>query len=162
MASVPELPEKQQGRPLLLGKDLESKVRQFILELRDCGTPVSIAVVAAAAKGIAEAKDAMLLAENDGAIDLTKDWGKRLLGRIRFVKCKCTTAAKKASQEEFEEVKTQYLEDIETVAKLEDIPPELVVNWDQTAIKYVPISSWTQEKKGAKCVEIVSTDDTRL
>ena len=151
MASVPELPEKQRGRTLLLGKDLESQVRQFILELRDRGSPVSTAVVVAAAKGIAEAKDAMLLAENGGAIDLTKDWGKRLLGRMGFVKHKCTTAAKKASPEEFEEVKTQYLEDIETVAKLKDIPPELVVNWDQTV----------QEKKGAKCVEIVGTDDKR-
>ena len=99
MASVPELPEKQRGRPLLLGKDLESQVRQFILELRDRGSPVSTAVVVAAAK--AEAKDAMLLAENGGAIDLTKDWGKRLLGRMGFVKRKCTTAAKKASPEEF-------------------------------------------------------------
>ena len=51
--------------------------------------------------------------------------------------------------------------DIETAAKLKDIPPELVVNWDQTAVKYVPVSSWTQEKKGAKCVEIVGTDDKR-
>ena len=55
VASIPELPEKQRGRPLLLGKDLESQVRQFILELRDCGSPVSIAVVVVAAKGIAEA-----------------------------------------------------------------------------------------------------------
>ena len=109
-------------------------------------------VVVAAAKGIAEAKDATLLVENGGPIDVTKDWGKRLLGRMGFVKRKCTTAAKKASPEEFEEVKLQFLEDIETVAELKDIPPELVINWDQTAVKYVPVSSWTQEKKGAKCV----------
>ena len=68
-------------------------------------------------------------------------------------------AAKKASPEEFEEVKLQFLEEIKTTAKLKDIPPELVINWDQTAVKYVPISSWTQEKKGAKCAEIIGTDD---
>ena len=108
-------------------------------------------VVVAAAKGIAEAKDATLVVENGGAIDVTKDWGKRLLGRMRFVK----------RPEEFKEVKLQFLEDIETAAKLKDIPPELVKKWDQTAVKYVPVSSWTQEKKGAKCVEVVGTDDKR-
>ena len=155
------MPESKQGRPLLLCEDLESQVKQFILELREHGSPVSTVVVVTAAKGIVEVKDSTLLAENGGAIDITKDWGKRLLGRMGFVKCKCTTAAKKASPEEFEEVKLQFLEDIETVAKSKDIPPELVINWDQTAVKYVPVSSWTQEKRGAKCVEIVGTDDKR-
>ena len=159
--SIPEIPEKKRGRPLLLGEDLVSQVRQFILELRDHGSPVSTAVVVAAAKGIAEAKDPALLAENNGPINLTRDWGKRLLGRMGFVKCKCTTAATKLMPEEFEDVKTQFLEDIETVAKLKDIPLQLVINWDQTAVKYVPVSSWTQEKKGAKCVEIIGTDDKR-
>ena len=140
---------------------MESQVKQFILESRDHGSPVSTEVVVATAKGIAQAKDAMLLVENGGAIDITKDWGKRLLGRMGFVKHKCTTAAKKASPEEFEEVELQFLGDIETAAKLKDIPPELIINWDQTAVKYVPVSSWTQERKGAKCVEIVGTDDKR-
>ena len=58
-----------------------------------------------------------------------------------FVKRKCTTAAKKASLEEFEELKLQFLENIETVAKLKDISPELVINWDQTAVKYVLVLS---------------------
>ena len=77
-------------------------------------------VVIAAAKGIAQTKDATLLVENGGVIYITKGWGKRLLGRMGFVKCKCITAAKKASPEEFEEVKLQFLEDIETASnKLE-------------------------------------------
>ena len=54
--------------------------------------------------------------------------------------------------EEYEDVKTQFLEDIETVAKMKDIPPQLAINWDQTAIKYVPVSLLTQEKKGAKSI----------
>ena len=78
-----------------------------------------------------------------------------------FVKHKCTTSTKKLMPEEFEDVKTQFLEDIEIVAKMKDIPPQLVINWDQTMIKYVPVSSWTQEKKGAKSVEIIGTDDKR-
>ena len=40
-----------------------------------------------------------------------------------------------------------------------EIPPELVINWDQTGIKIVPVSSWTMEKKGAKRVEIAGVED---
>ena len=44
---------------------------------------------------------------------------------------------------------------------MEDIPPELVFNWDQTAISIVPGSSWTMEMKGSKRVEIVGVSDKR-
>lgn len=44
---------------------------------------------------------------------------------------------------------------------LEDIPIELVINWDQTGIYYVPVSNWTMAKEGDKRVEIVGKDDKR-
>ena len=69
---------------------------------------------------MAQTNNATLFVENGGAIYITKDWGKKLLGRMGFVKCKCITAAKKATPEEFEEVKLQFLEDIESTGnKLE-------------------------------------------
>lgn len=42
-----------------------------------------------------------------------------------------------------------------------DIPGDLIINWDHTGIKYVPVSNWTFEKKGSKRVEIVGCDDKR-
>ena len=47
------------------------------------------------------------------------------------------------------------------VVDLEEIPPDLIMNYDQTGIKYVPTSSWTLEKEGSKKVEIVGKDDKR-
>ena len=46
--------------------------------------------------------------------------------------------------ENFEAVKDQFLIDIKVVMDVENIPPELVFNWDQTAIGIVPGSSWTE------------------
>lgn len=40
-----------------------------------------------------------------------------------------------------------------------EIPKDLIVNWDQTAIKYVPVSEWTMEKVGSKCVKIAGLQD---
>ena len=40
-------------------------------------------------------------------------------------------------------------------------PADLIINWDHTGLKYVPVSNWTMEVKGAKRVEIVGSDDKR-
>ena len=41
---------------------------------------------------------------------------------------------------------------------MEDIPQEMIINWDQ---KIVPSSAWTMEKSGTKRVEITAIDDKR-
>ena len=37
----------------------------------------------------------------------------------------------------------------------------MIINWDQTAVKYVPVSDWTKEVRGAKRVHIKGKDDKR-
>ena len=51
--------------------------------------------------------------------------------------------------------------DVKTITEMEDIPADLVLNWDQTGIHYVPVSSYTTEKEGSKRVEIVRIEDKR-
>ena len=75
-----------------------------------------------------------------------------------FVKRRASTKAK-IEIENFEEMKAQILLDIKVVCEMEEIPFDLVINWDQTGIHYVPVRSWTMEKEGTKRVEIVAVDD---
>ena len=42
---------------------------------------------------------------------------------------------------------------------MEEIPPELILNWDQTGIHLVPASGWTMDKIGSKGVEISGVND---
>ena len=44
---------------------------------------------------------------------------------------------------------------------MEEIPPDLILNWDQTGIKIVPCSTWTMERQGAKRVQMVGVNDKR-
>ena len=44
--------------------------------------------------GIILAKDASLLAENGGEINLSKEWAERIMRRMGFVKCKASTGVK--------------------------------------------------------------------
>lgn len=77
-----------------------------------------------------------------------------------FVKRRGNTKSK-VGVEQFEALKTQYPFDIKATVEMMEIPPELVINWDQTGIKIVPVSSWTMEKRGAKKVEIAGVDGKR-
>ena len=65
----------------------QSQVKRIIQELRVAN---GTAIVLATARDVTLAKDANLLVENGGSIDLSKDWAKRLLSRMRYVKRKAT------------------------------------------------------------------------
>ena len=77
-----------------------------------------------------------------------------------MVKRKVSSKAK-IDVERFAIIKEAFLLDVKNVVELDDIPPQLIINWDQTAIYYVPVGSWTTESEGAKRVEIAGKDDKR-
>jgi len=150
---VQKLPSKKTGRPLLLGNDLDKQVREYVKYLRERSTAVNTAVVIAAAEGIIMNKDASLLSSNGGGICLTKDWAKNLMKRMGMVKRRVSTKAK-VDVEEFETLKDQFLLSIKTIVTLDEIPLDLIINWDQTSINYMPVSSWIMEVEGSKRVEL--------
>ena len=79
---------------------------------------------------------------------------------MNFVKRKATTNCKLIVKN-FEEVRYQFLLDIKAVVEMAEIPYDLIINWDQTGIKYIPVSEWTMEKVGSKKVEIAGVNDKR-
>lgn len=155
-----ELPEKKRGKPVLLGDKLDSYVQSYIKRLRQSGGTISTAIVIAGALGIIKRVDQTLLRENGGHISLTASWGKSLLRRMNFTKRRGTTKTG-VSPEEFMEVKRNYLQSIIEVVQMENIPIELIFNWDQTGLNLVPTPSWTMEKRGSKRVEIKGLNDKR-
>ena len=157
---VTELPQKMTGRPYLLGDILDEHVRKYLHFLRDKGAVISTDIVMSCAQGIIKNEDARLLASNSGPIVLTKSWGKSLLQRMGFVKRRASTSAK-VSLPHFESLKTQFLLDVMVNVQMDEIPNELIINWDQTAINYIPSGSWTMAKSGSQRVEIVANDDKR-
>ena len=75
-----------------------------------------------------------------------------------FTKRKANSKSK-VLPDNFVEIKEQFLIDVRSDIEMEDVPPSLVLNWDHTAMKIVPSSNWTLEKKGTKRVEIAAIDD---
>ena len=111
------------------------------------------ATKAKAAKGVILSRNRALLQEYGGHITIEKSWARSLLTRMNFVKRKGSSAAK-LPPTDFDKVKGDYLERIKTVVFDNQITPQLVVNWDQTAIRLVPYSDWTIEEQGTNKISI--------
>jgi hypothetical protein len=129
-----------------------------LTELRKTGGTVTSAVVLAAATGIVQKSNPCLLI--DGSLSLNKSWAKYFLKQNDFVKRKATTKVK-ISVPNFAALQKQFLLDLKAIVDLEDIPFQLIINWDQTGINYVPVSQWTMEKRGTKRIEVAGINDKR-
>lgn len=93
-------------------------------------------------------------------IQITKPWAKSLLTRMGYVKRKCSNAGK-ISVTRFAELQEVFLADIKAQVLMNDIPDELVINWDQTALPLVPTGEWTMHRAGEKMIPIAKSDDKR-
>ena len=159
--SVKALPAKKRGRKLLLGDEIDKKVQKYLRALRDNAGSVSIDIVIAAAKGIVMKTNKHMLIEYGGHVDLSKNWAKALIKRMGFVKRKGTTSKSKDTVDDFKRRKAEFLEQVRTTVVMEEIPSELILNWDQTGLNIVPASHWTLEQKGARRAELIGVNDKR-
>ena len=91
-----------------------------------------------------------------------RHWAYSLLDLINFVKRKATTAQRKYNIDSFKLVEESFLAVITTVVEVEENPPELLLNFDQTGVKIVPSSTWTIDRKGSRWVEVVEISDKHM
>ena len=150
-----ELLNKKTGHPLITGEEIDQQVQHYLTDMRKRGCIVNTSVAIAVGEGILLNKNPTLSANL-----LTKEWAKYLFKRMGLVKRKGNTKAK-VEIEKFDEVRKLFHQDIRNVIVMDEVPAELVVNWDQTGLNYVPVSQWTMEQEGAKRVAIDGKDDKR-
>ena len=70
-----------------------------------------------------------------------------------------TQTKAKLSPAQIAEQKMLYLSHVKGMVDVHLIPPELVINWDQSGIQLLPTSNWTMEQEGAERVEIIALND---
>ena len=117
-------------------------------------------LVIATARGIAQAMGWTRLVEYGGSATVTTYWAKSLLKRMNFTKWRTFTKHSHPA-DELEKEKEAFLSEILNRVSLNDIPPELIFNWDQTGINLVPTALWTLDKEGKMRIEIAGYQDKR-
>ena len=91
------MPLKRQGRPLLVGEDLDKKVQAYLKDLQSRGCVVNTSIAIAVGTGIVMNDTSFIsqLGSTSIPITLTKDWAKYLLKRMGFVKRRSNTKSMK-------------------------------------------------------------------
>ena len=134
---------------MLLGRKMDVMVQEYVEKLRQNGGVISTDIVKSGARGILQSLDRTSLSEYGGHVTLSTAWAKSLLRRMNYRKRRGTTKAA-MPVEQFQEIKTAFLKDIIDVVTMDEIPSDLIFNWDQTGLNLVPASSWTMYQSGSK------------
>ena len=121
-------------------------MRTYLKALLANRAMVNTSITIGVAEGIIRNKDSNLLAANEGHIALTKSWSRHFLEHRGYVKQRASTKAK-VNVDDFEAAKAQFLLDTSAVVQMEAILNDLIINWDQTGIHYIPVGSWTKGKR---------------
>jgi len=95
-------------------------------------------------------------------IDLdSSSWAKSLFQRMGFTRRMKTTGKVEIPEGAKQEAELLFLHSIVTLMEEHNIPESLVMNLDQTPLKYVPVSNNTMATRGVKSVAIAGSGDKR-
>ena len=131
----------------------------YLRRIREDRGPVTAGIAIAATRDLLMVECKNRLFENGGDIKLNRHWAYGFFKGMGYLQRKPTTAKSKFTVENFAAKKEGFLDDLVTTVEMEEILPELILNWDQTGIRLFPSSSWTMEQRGVRRVEMVGQND---
>ena len=152
-----KLPNKMHGRPTLLGQKLDTLVQKFLRATGYKGGVVNKQTALATAKALVKRYP---LFEKENLV-LGAPWAKSLFNCMGFVLRRKTTAKVLIPEGALKEAELKFHHQIANYVEKYQIPPSLIINFDQTPSKYVQMSSNTMQKKGTENVPVSWIDDKR-
>ena len=105
-------PPKKLGRPVMLGEDLDKKLQLYVKKAREGGGVITARILSTAARGVLVACERLRLVEFWGHVQLNQSWTYSLFERMKFVKCKVTTAKSKHTDADFARIKKTFLQEV--------------------------------------------------
>ena len=155
------VPKKKRGRPTLLPTEIDHKVIEMVIKMRESGAVINYNILVAVATGIVTANDRTLLKKYGGKIEFSSKWCESIVKRLGYVKRKSTTAKPIIAPGLISEIGLTFYKDINEIVQAHEIPAEMIINIDQTPLPFVLISKYTLAEKGASRVSVPGTSDYR-
>ena len=135
------------GRPSRLNSDIEAKLMKSIVSLRKNEGVVNGRIIKAVATAIVTHEAPQILIANGGYLNITRRWSFEYATRMGFVARKGTRSTK-ADVINKDEISEQFRLSVKSVISDNNIPPSLVINFDETAVQLLPTASYTFEEEG--------------
>ena len=99
-----------------------------------------------------------MLSYSVNMVGLYVKWAESFLRRRGYIKRKVMKAAWKLPPK-FDDLKLAFLQRIWSEVEQNAIPSSLIINWDQTGSKLLPVRQWTLAEHGSVQVPVVGKDD---
>ena len=100
------------------------------------GAVINMQQIISIGTGVVRANDPSHLKEFGGSVELSEGCARRLLAKLNWCKRKATTDKVEPSSQYLAEETFSFQREISTAEFNNDIPPELVINLDQTPLSY--------------------------
>ena len=156
-----KLTKRPRGAKPLLPDEIDAKVISMIKSMRASWHSITYDVTISIAKDLVKAHDRTLLKEYGGSTDLHQTWAQSIHRRLGFVKRKATTSKQPFSPGFIHEVSFNFYSAIQRNVNAYLISPELVINIDQTPLRFYLTPTHTVTKKGEASVPITNSSDYR-
>ena len=145
------------GRPLMLGQ-LDSMVQTYILAQSNRGCVINTSIANATARALTKKYPQAI-----GNIGFeSSSWARSLFHRMGFVKRRKTSSKVEIPDAARKEIEFLFHHEIVSYVEKFKIPPSLVLNLDQTPLKYVPVSQETMARRGSTSVTVEGSNDKRM
>lgn len=142
--------------------DVKKKLVALLTALRDSGAPMDSSILRPVMRAVIKYHIPSVMKENGGKFDCSRSWVRKFLWQTMGMSFKKHTTAAQKMPKDWEQQWEYYILRIALLAMQYNIPPELFVNSDQTAVWFVPTNGQrTYEKRGATEVRIMGLDDKR-
>ena len=102
-----------------------------------------------------------MLKEFGGTTEFTERWTRSVLESLNWSKRRATTSKVEPSAQLLAEEKFTFQKAIAKAIQDNDIPPDLVINLDQTSLCFVSPGKYAFQFKGSKHVPVKGLDDER-
>ena len=137
-------------RPLLLSAELDKKLHLFITNIRAAGGTINKHVIYGIFMGLIKAD----MTRYGGYLDftVTKGCSQSLYCRMNMSRHMVTASRPIVTSSLWEEVRTQFHNDIASAVLKYNIPDELILNIDQTLSKFEPTENVKMAETGSKHV----------
>ena len=155
---VTSITPQPRGRPPIL-LEVDAKLIQLLRAIRAKGGVVNIHVVRATTKALIESNPSTT--SQLSKFKMPRSWVHSLYRRIGFSCRTGTTTRPPVPKGLYDACKRDYHTDIVDKRTKYNIPPELVVNADQTPSSYVSVGRRTMDMCGSRAVPIKGLSDKR-
>ena len=149
------------GRTSFVPPILRAKFLEAIQAHQASGAALSIVGLQPLFIGIVKAYNfGYLLTEEGGYWSVSPSWIKKFIRSHNLVKRRATTAAQHVP-DDYKELIMDFKYRLSIKSFMEQVPPECILNFDQTGMLLCPAGKSTYAVRGTKSVPVIGADDKR-